>query len=187
MKCYKGSNKVNPLNRLSIRSKFIILMLIVSISSIVAIGIIGDRSGEKILESSVSEELKSIKNSKAQQVENYFKSIENNLKMLSTNKMIIDSLREFIVSYNLTKYNALNKKQLSKVKDYYENTFIPTMEKNSSIKVSIDNILPKTVSANYLQYHYIIKNPYPRGSRDKLIKQMIKAAIPRHMKNIIAA
>lgn len=56
---------MNPLNRLSIRSKFIILMLIVSITSIVAIGLIGNRSGEKILKKSVSQELKAMKNVKA--------------------------------------------------------------------------------------------------------------------------
>ncbi len=159
---------MNPLNRLSIRSKFIILMLIVSITSIIAIGLIGNRSGEKILKSSVSQELKALKHVKAGQIESYFKDIENNMKMLSSNKMVIDSLREFIISYNLTKYNALDKEQTTQLKSYYEKEFIPVLEKQSNAKVSIENILPKTISAHYLQYHYIINNKM--SEKEEMIK-----------------
>jgi hypothetical protein len=149
---------MNPLNKLSIRSKFIILMLVVSITSIVAIGIIGNRSGEKILKSGVSKELNALKNIKAQQIESYFRDLENNLKMLSSNKMIIDSMREFIVSYNLTKYNVLKDNETKTVYDFYEKEFLTKLESTSDAKVSIENIIPKTISANYLQYHYIINN-----------------------------
>ncbi len=160
---------MNILKKMSIRSKFIILMLIVSISSIIAIGVIGNRSGERILKCSVSQKLDLLKDMKARQIKNYLNTIKSNLKMLSSDKMVADAMREFIVSYNLAKYNALSPKEEKELKEYYKKNVLPFVKKGSEAKVSLENILPKTVAANYLQYHYIVKNSFAK-SKDKLIK-----------------
>lgn len=156
------------LSRLSIRSKFIILMLIVTISSIMAIGFIGNRSGEKIIKSSVTQKLQLLNSMKAQEIQEYFYSIKSSLKMLSSDRMILDAIREFIISYNLVKYNALSKKKEAELKVYYKEHILPKIQKSVNSKVSLENILPKSVAANYLQYHYLVKNRFLQ-ERDKLI------------------
>ena len=156
------------LKRLSIRSKFIILMLIVTITSIMAIGFIGNRSGEKIIKSSVTEKLQLLNSMKAEQIKEYFASIESSLKMLSSDRMVLDALREFIISYNLVKYNALTQKEQEELIEYYKKQILPKIKSGSTKRVSLENILPKSVAANYLQYHYLVKNQFSK-ERDKLI------------------
>ena len=142
-------------------------MLIVTISSIMAIGFIGNRSGEKIIKSSVTQKLQLLNRMKAEEIQDYFHSIANNLKMLSSDRMVLDALREFIISYNLVKYNALSKKEQAELKAYYKENILPKIQKSVDSKVSLENILPKSVAANYLQYHYLVKNHFLQ-ERDRL-------------------
>ncbi len=152
------------LKRLSIRSKFIILMLVVSIASIIAIGIIGNQSGKKILNDSISNQLTSLKNTKEVQIQDFFKTKENQLLMFSQNSMIVDSMRDFRVSYNLTKYDALTQEEAKKLDDYYKNDFLPKLEKSMASKPVFSNFRPKTVATSYLQYHYLANNSFQKKS-----------------------
>ncbi len=152
------------LKNLSIRSKFIILMLVVSIASIIAIGMIGNQSGKNILNDSISNQLTSLKNTKEAQIQDFFKTKKSQLLMFSQNNMIIDSMRDFRVSYNLTKYDALSQEETKKLDEYYKNDFLTKLAQSMKTKPVFDNFRPKTVATSYLQYHYLANNSFKEKS-----------------------
>ncbi len=47
------------------------------------------------------------------------------------------------------------------LRQFYQQTFVPALEKATGRTVEIDSLLPETPAARYLQYHYIAKNPFP--------------------------
>lgn len=154
------------INQLSIRSKFIIFMLIVSLTSLITIGIIGYQSGQKILKQSAAERLQAIRIGQSQKVEDYFHNIENELLTLSKNQMVIDAMRQFRIGYNLTKYNALSKDEAAMLDQFYQKKFLPELQKHSNIEPIFKNLRPKSTAASYLQYHYIVQNQNTPSKKD---------------------
>ena len=81
--------------RLSIQSKLIIAIVLISITAAIITGVLGYRSGESALKQSIYERLTAIRISKARQIENFMTQLNNQVLTYSEDLMIIEATREF--------------------------------------------------------------------------------------------
>lgn len=72
------------INKLSIQSKLMLMLLAVSISSILAIAFIGYDSSQQALNNNIFNQLISLRETKAYQIESYFKSLRSEIQTIST-------------------------------------------------------------------------------------------------------
>ncbi|MEO0455452.1 MAG: adenylate/guanylate cyclase domain-containing protein [Cyanobacteria bacterium P01_A01_bin.114] len=148
-------------DRLSIQSKLMLMLLFVSMGSIVLIAYLGYSNGRSALRETIENGLTSIRSTKAHQIESYFENTRAETKTLSEDLMVVGAMRDFRNAYPQLTDKNIAVDQLSNLRNFYREVFIPTLAANSGGSPNTETYLPVPTSARYLQYHYIAKNPNP--------------------------
>ncbi len=144
------------------------MLLLTAFLSILLTGYIAYSSGRKALMESSLDQLVSIRESKAQEIQTLFKLTENHVLTMSESTMVIDAIREFKEAYQKLDSKKLVPAQQNILKDFYSQQFIPRLDKNVVGNPVAETYFPDTPNAEYLQYHYIAANPNAIGEKYKL-------------------
>lgn len=156
--------------QLSMKSKLIAMLLVVSGCSILVTAFIGYRSGRVNLTDRVFNQLTSVRASKAYQVESYFKNIRNHTQTLSEDPSVIAAMQEFAAAYRQLQASGVPDTFDAKTADYYRQEFLARLSKVEEGSPILNSYLPKATASRYLQYHYIAANPNPVGKKHQLEK-----------------
>lgn len=156
--------------RMNIRKKVLFLTLfatLLAISASIAVSIYSTRS---TLEETTFRKLTAVREMKALQVEQYFKTIFGQIQTLSDNQMIVDAMERFSVSFDSFRGESRMRipeagNYYEKLKGYYANEFLPRLV-NSEAERDTEYYLPKDETARYIQYLYIAANPNEVGAKD---------------------
>lgn len=111
---------------------------------------------------------------KAEEVEDYFSTLESEVLAFSKSTMIVNATKEFIDAFEKYNDDIIFKGQEPKYKkdiiDYYANQFSAEFEKQSgSDSLNAASLLNFLDPASFsLQYHYIINNPNDLKNKRKL-------------------
>ncbi len=106
-------------------------------------------------------------------IEEYFASIDKQVKTFSNSVMIKDAMNEFNYAFSrdVEKFSAANRENyLSKVKNYYLNDFSNEYEARNHTSFNANSIIPTSNEAVYFQHHYIANSSYPLGEKGKLLR-----------------
>lgn len=156
------------LNKLSIKSKLIIILLTVSSVPILVTAYLGYRNGKANLTDRAFSQLTSLRASKAYQIESYIQTIRDHIQTLSTDPSIIEAMQEFTLAFNQLETVPEPPSAQTKISAYYQNEFLPRLSKTGQGSPVLGAYLPVSSASNYLQYHYIAANPHPVGKKDNL-------------------
>jgi class 3 adenylate cyclase len=162
---------MRSLQNLSIKSKLIAMLLLVSGASVLVTAYLGYRSGQSNLTDRVFSQLTSVRASKAYQIEAYFKNIRNHTQTLSEDPSVATAMGEFTTAYQQLQSAPVPDAFDQKINGYYRDAFLPKLAKTEAGAPVLDAYTPKDPAARYLQYHYIAANPQPVGK-----KQLLDAA-----------
>jgi class 3 adenylate cyclase len=174
-------SKVKPVNlllqlfrsssgQLSIKSKLILMLLLVSGFSTLLTAALGYRSGQINLTNRVFNQLTSVRASKGAQIEAYFRNIENHTLTLSEDLSIVAAVQEFDAAYQQLGSAPLPPNALKTLEQYYRKQFLPRLDKFNSGSPILESYLVRSPASRYLQYQYIAANPNP-VSRKQLLDQ----------------
>lgn len=155
-------------NRLSIKSKLILMLLAVSSCSIFVTAYLGYRSGQSNLTDRVFSQLTSLRASKAHQIEFYFETIRNHTQTLSQDLMIVAAMREFKTAYRQLEASKVPAQFDQAITTYYRDEFLPRLAKTSEGSPVLASYTPKTAAARYLQHYYIAANTNSVGKKHLL-------------------
>src|SRR5579872_2095336 len=159
--------------KLSFTAKIGLCLLLTNITAISVIALVSYWSSTKSLEHSASNLLKGIQKSKQGEVESYFKLKANQVKALASFPFTISAMKEFKEAHNhVVSDLKLTPEQFEqyrqKLKDYYDNQFIKKLNTSVDKPERTDDYFPLSNDSIVLQNFYIVDNPYPLGSKDKL-------------------
>lgn len=157
-------------NQLSIKSKLIIMLLIISSASILITAYLGHRSGKSNLTDRAFSQLTSVRASKGYQIEAYFKNIGNHTQTLSEDPSIIAAMQEFSAAYRQLQSASVPEAFNRKTTAYYRDTFLTRLAETEEGTPVLESYLPASLASSYLQYHYIAANPNPVGKKQRLDK-----------------
>ncbi|MEL6938368.1 MAG: adenylate/guanylate cyclase domain-containing protein [Cyanobacteria bacterium J06598_1] len=157
-------------NRLSIQSKLMTMLLAVSIGSIAVIAYEGYRSGRSAIEASVVERLVSLRASKASQIEEYFRSLRGEMKVLGKSPSTAAAMKELSTAFGavLGESKSIDGTRVGGLRRFYQDEFAPRLAENTGLAVNSDTFLPASILARYLQYEYIANNGSVVGEKQKL-------------------
>ncbi|MGV6857881.1 MAG: adenylate/guanylate cyclase domain-containing protein [bacterium] len=159
---------MNFFANLSIKSKLIYILLVVSLGCIIVIAIAGLSTGKQALNDQVYEQLTSVRATKASQIEQYFQGLDNQLKTLAHDKMIVGAMREFQAAYSRFDEETISDQMLDSLKRYYSEEFLPKLAQNIQGEPNLEHYLPQNSTSQYLQYQYVANNPNPVGEKQQL-------------------
>jgi len=162
----------------SIKFKIIGLIALSSIlMTIIVLFISISRSSDSLVQSNMNL-LDAVKESKKDHVFDFFNSLENALLSKSTDSGTVQHLwsldegfEEFEDVENLLESDIT--KELIK---HYENEYLNKINysiKKAQPKRSVEEYIPKDISAKIAQYLYIIKNTNPIGEKEKLLMSKV--------------
>lgn len=162
----------NSLNfsNLSIQSRLQALLFLVSLSSVLVVGLIAWYQGQASLKARVIEQLTGIRAARADQFEEFFDGLYNQIVSLAANRETIEAMADFNTAFLRQEQNFTPREWEAPILDYYIKEFFPRLSKNlgEQTQLQYDNYDPTGEAAKYLQYYYIVENPNPVGEKEKL-------------------
>ena len=166
---------------MNIRSKIIIGSILGSVLTVVGVGyLVGTTAindATQSLEVASKNSLISLRNSKKEQVESYFKTITGQLSTYSNNQMTIDAMRGLGDAFDEMK-SEIAKAETTEtptsyqaLQDYYTGPFSDKFKAlNNGLDPQIENVFDPLDSRTLkLQDLYIAKNVHPLGKKDAQI------------------
>ncbi len=155
------------IGKLSIQSKLMLMLLAVCISSIIAIAYVGYSNGQQALSNSIENQLVSLRETKAYQIERYFQEVRAQIQTFSRGG-VNDAVKAFAEAYQELEDQKIQLNWHEKLKKYYNQKFLPRLEQNTAGKPLLYSYLPPNPAGRYLQYHYIAANNNPIGEKEYL-------------------
>ena len=159
---------LNQFNRFSIRTKLIVILLVVSISSMLASTFICSSAGQQIIEQRVYNQLTSLRGMKTSEIEKYYQLLVAHTQTLSDDVMFVNAMKEYKKAFDELATANIPPVYDEKIDRFYRNEFVPRLKKGVDAEPIPETFIPKTTAARYIQYHYLANNPYPIGEKYKL-------------------
>ncbi|MCC0176109.1 HAMP domain-containing protein [Waterburya agarophytonicola K14] len=142
-----------------------LMLLGVCISSIIAIAYVGYDNGRQALNNSIQNQLISVRETKAYQIENYFKKVRAEVQTYSQGE-VNKAVKGFAQAFQELESAEIQLDWHEKLKKYYEQEFLPKLAANTAGRPLLYSYLPQNSAARYLQYHYIAGNTNPIGEKE---------------------
>ena len=156
------------LNRLSIQTKMILLLLAVSLSSIAVVAWNSYKSGRAALIHAAEDHLKGVQVAKTTTLKAMLDSLRDQVISMSDSHVTIEGMREFRAAYKSLNAASLTPEQSEKLEVFYESEFLPKLAEQIDGEPVLEQYLPLKPAERYLQYHYLSNNPHPYGKKQVL-------------------
>ncbi|MEH2423694.1 MAG: adenylate/guanylate cyclase domain-containing protein [Nostoc sp.] len=156
-------------NRLTIKSKLIIVVLFVSFSSILIIAYLGWQMGKRSLTQSVSNQLTSVRAAKSDEIKTYLQTLRNHVKTLCEDRMVIAAMVDLHQGFRELNEKSIPPQWEQSLQNYYEKEFFPKISDKGSGELRFNNYRPVSLAAKYLQHYYIAANSHPSEQKAQLL------------------
>lgn len=154
--------------RWGLAAKLFTTLVLLGAIAVLVTGVLGYFRAQNALEKAVFDQLTAARQTKTRQVETYFRTIQADLRLLATSKMVVDATREFRIAVDQLDRAGVPPELQKKVGDWYAANFIPQMTRILGREPALSDYLPVGGAPYHLQYHYIVENPNP-AERRKLL------------------
>jgi len=159
----------------SIQRKLVLLLVAVGLLPMLAVAISMYQSTSKGIYSKAFDQLEAIKTIKANQVQDYFGFIDNQIRTFSENVAVVDAMKAFPEAEKtaLTESGATDEhiaQMRTHLRGYYTEQFGTEYgaQNDGATPPTNQQFQPLDKDSIYLQYHFISANPNPLGSKETL-------------------
>lgn len=159
------------LQRLSIQSKMILLLLSVTLVSVALVAAVGYTSAREILSRSVENQLQGVRVAKTTAMKTMLEALHDQVISMSDSRAAIEGMLDLRKAYRELGAKTLTAEQEQELRAFYQNQYLPALAKYITGDPIVEQYLPASPAERYLQYHYIAANPNPY-----LAKQNIQGA-----------
>ena len=135
------------LNQLSIKTKLIVMLLVVSLCAMLASTYICSSSGKSTLTEKVFNQLTSLRAAKTDRIQDYFESLYHHSQTLSEDLTVVGAMQEFKTAYRQLEQSTVPADFEAKIDTYYQTQFIPKLMRTKEGSPVLASYTPKTVAA----------------------------------------
>ena len=153
---------------MSIRSKLLLLMLIVGLLSAAAVGALSYKNAQTSLTQTIYDQLTALRETKKRQTENYFKDQLIAFEVFSNQQQVGDALIAFEDSFK--ENQPIPQPSLEGLKQFYQSDYLAKLKENSDGEPVLATFFPQTGAALTRQIQFISENPAETGSKENLIR-----------------
>ena len=139
-----------------------------TVPALVVVGALAYLSGKAAVTRTTLDHLTSVRASKANQIESYFRQIRAQAQTFSEDLMVVEAMREFSGAYRALRDAPLTPDQRQTVVAYYTDVFLPRLNDHAAEPVMLETVLPEDDRGLLLQHGFIAANPHPVGRKDLL-------------------
>jgi class 3 adenylate cyclase len=155
-------------NRLSIQSRLLLILLLVSIGSMLSIAFLSVNQAERALRRAVFQRLIGQRNSRARQVTDYLDSVRNLVITFSNERTAQSAMKECLAAYREMGAKPAPPALDARLRSFYSDTFFPALKARVDGELQLEQYVPRSTAARRLQYLYLATNPFPYGKKEEL-------------------
>lgn len=144
------------LNRISIQSKLILMLVLCTILAAAVVGGIAYQTGRNSLREGAVNQLTEIRESQLRALVNEVTDLRNALVTYTHGATVQGALRDFTTGFDQLANAPTTPDQAKAIEDYYR-IFAKETEKYSGVRLDVKALLPSTNAERYLQYNYTAK------------------------------
>ncbi|TBR26315.1 MAG: adenylate/guanylate cyclase domain-containing protein, partial [Reyranella sp.] len=154
--------------RWGLAAKLFAILLLLGAVAVMITGVLGYIRAREALERAIFAQLTAARETKAHQVESYFRTVRNEVRLLAASKMVVDATRGFREAVDELDGKEVPADVKQAVHAWYDTQYMPMVRKLLGKDVGADEFMPMTAAPYFLQDLYIVRNPHPEGRRDLL-------------------
>lgn len=154
--------------RWGLAAKLFAILLLLGAVAVMITGILGYIRAREALERAIFAQLTAARETKAHQVESYFRTVRNEIRLLAAAKMVVDATRGFREAVDELDNKPVPPEVRESVHGWYDGHYMPMVRKLLDKDVPSTEFMPTSPAAYFLQDLYIVRNPHPDGRRDLL-------------------
>jgi class 3 adenylate cyclase len=152
--------------RWGLAAKLLAILTLLGAVAVLVTGVLGYVRARVALEEAVLEQLTTARVTKARQVETYFRSIRNELRLLAASKMVTDAASSFSAAFAELDGNPPDAGLQKSLDAWYEANIMPGVRRRDGASAKVADYMPQGPAAIWLQHHYIATNPHPVQRRN---------------------
>lgn len=156
-------------NRLTFKSKLILLTLFASVSSIIVIASLSTALSRWGLRQAAFNQLSTLRTEKRQQIQNYFQTLRSHAITLSADRTIVSAMVEFNKEFRQLDRTFIPTEWDQPLERYYEANYFPQLETLTGGEPRFGTYRPAGQAARYLQHHYLSQNSDDPDTKNLLI------------------
>ncbi|UCG24759.1 MAG: PAS domain-containing protein, partial [Chloroflexota bacterium] len=154
---------------LKIRTKILIAFAAIALIAVAVSAFIGLTIAASALEQESFNKLTAVREMKANQVEDYFQQISDQVASLSKDRMTIDAMKALNEGYRrIGNVQPVTVSTNAALQEYYADEFIQRLVPNLLREVTVSDYWPERMEARILQGLYITSNPNETGAKHLL-------------------
>lgn len=157
-----------PRRGMSIRTKFLLMILLTSLIGLGTISYLAFQSGRQSLTESAFKRLTSYRSAKKQEIEWYFRNLRDAFSVLGENPAVVAAFADLKSGYALLGKETLAEDRYQRLKQYYAEELLPQLADDAGVIPQIEDYLPRSPAALEVQALYIAENPKPKGYKQDL-------------------
>ena len=158
----RRKSRYSLLGRVSIQSKLMLMLLLMSVFATAIAGGIGFQSGRQSLRAAVFEQLTAVREAQARVLELGLKDLTGMMLIVARGETVSGALNAFNTAFDQLAAAPTDPAQSQSLRDFYTKSFGGAQEG----RLDIDALVPTTNAAKYLQSRYTV--PFP--DRDKAVQ-----------------
>jgi len=154
--------------RWGLAAKLFAILLLLGAVAVMITGVLGYIRAREALERAIFAQLTAARETKAHQVESYFRTVRNEVRLLAASKMVVDATRGFRDAVDEFDKKPVPPEVKESVHGWYDGHYIPMVRRLLGTDVPASEFMPSSPASYFLQDLYIVRNPHPDGRRDLL-------------------
>jgi len=159
--------------RMKISAKILIMLVMISTASVVIFGYFDYQSAKETLKAESFKKLTAVREMKAQQIENYFSTLNDLVVTFARSDTVVNAAKGFRGAFEKINENmTFDEITESTLLHYYEKEFITRLSPNvlDSSNLDVNRFISQNPATQYLQKKFIVENPYPTGEKHKFYR-----------------
>lgn len=154
--------------RWGLAAKLFAILLLLGAVAVMITGVLGYIRARDALERAIFAQLTAARETKAHQVQSYFRTVRNEVRLLAASKMVVDATRGFREAVDEYDKRPVPPEVKESVHGWYDGHYMPMVRKLLGKDVPDAEFMPSSPASYFLQDLYIVRNPHPDGRRDLL-------------------
>lgn len=152
--------------RWGLAAKLFAVLLLLGVVAVVITSVLGYIRAREALEKVIFDQLTSARETKANQVEAYFRTVRSEMRLLAASKMVVDAMKGFRDTVDELDRREVPEETRQKVLGWYNDEYMPMVRRVLNKDVPVDDFLPVGAAPYFLQKSYIVDNPHPAARRN---------------------
>ena len=154
--------------RFGLAAKLFAILILLGAVAVLITGVLGYVRARDALERTIFNQLTAARETKTHQVEIYFRSIRNEMRLLAASKMVVDAMRGFREAVDELDARPVPEEVRQRVLGWYDQQYMPMVRRLLGPDTPVKEFLPVGSAPYFLQDWYIVDNPHPTERRKLL-------------------